>query len=79
MLEDFQEENRKRTARIRSFMDTVMGILLIFMGLYFVFYRNLGINVFKQKPSDLDYAIGGLFIIYGAWRIYRGYKKDYFR
>ena len=79
MLEDFQEEQRKKMARTRSVMDFTMGFLLVVIGGYFLTYRQLGINLFKREPSPIDYFIGGLFVLYGIWRIYRGYKKDYYR
>jgi high-affinity Fe2+/Pb2+ permease len=79
MLEDFQEDQRKRTARVRSIMDFTMGILIIAIGLYFLLYNKLHINIFNRQPSVIDYFIGAMFILYGIWRMYRGYKKDYFR
>jgi hypothetical protein len=79
MLEDYQEQQRKKITRMKSTMDFVRGGLLLLIGLYFLTYQKLGINVFKKNPSDIDYFIGGLFVLYGIWRIYRGYKKDYFR
>ncbi|HEU0109666.1 MAG TPA: hypothetical protein VFQ73_02265 [Flavisolibacter sp.] len=79
MLEDYQEKQRKKTIRLRSTMDMVMGGLIIFIGIYFLTYEKLGINVFRREPSSIDYFIGGLFILYGIWRVYRGYKKDYYR
>ncbi|HEU4470446.1 MAG TPA: hypothetical protein VFR58_05135, partial [Flavisolibacter sp.] len=72
MAEDYQEEHRRKTSRVRSFMDIAMGTILIFIGLYFLLYETLGINVFRRDPSEIDYLIGGVFILYGAWRIYRG-------
>jgi threonine/homoserine/homoserine lactone efflux protein len=79
MNPDYEEQNRKRMSRMRSIMDYTMGILLLFIGLYFLSYEKIGVNVFNRTPSTIDYLIGGLFVIYGIWRIYRGYKKDYFR
>jgi hypothetical protein len=35
--------------------------------------------VFNRQPSSLDVFIGIVFIIYGIWRIYRGYKKEYYQ
>ena len=66
--------------RMRSVMDYAMGILFFFIGVYFFTYQKLGVNAFpNRKPSPIDYFIGGLFVLYGSWRIYRGYKKNYFR
>ncbi|MES2882858.1 MAG: hypothetical protein V4676_11960 [Bacteroidota bacterium] len=79
MIEEYQQEQRKKTTRLRSVMDFTMGILLIIMGSCFLLYNQLKLTtIFNRPHSALDYVIGGLFIVYGAWRIYRGYKKDYF-
>ena len=78
MLEDYQEEQRRRTTRMRSTMDYIRGIILFLIGLYFLIYQKLGINLFRREPATIDYFIGGMFVLYGIWRIYRGYKKDYF-
>lgn len=79
MLEDFEQDRRKQVTRMRSIMDYIMGILFFLIGLYFLTYQVLGFSILDRKPSVLDYLIGGLFVIYGSWRIYRGYKKNYFR
>ncbi|HEV7621614.1 MAG TPA: hypothetical protein VGO09_07775 [Flavisolibacter sp.] len=79
MLEEYQEKQNKQSSRIRSFMDYTMGIILLLVGIYFLVYNKLGVNLFRQAPSNMDYVIGGLFMVYGIWRIYRGYKKNYFR
>lgn len=78
MVEDYQEEHRKKLARVRSFVDYIWGTLFFIAGIFFLTYEKFGINIFKPKPSFIDYVIGGLFVLYGIWRIYRGYKKDYF-
>jgi threonine/homoserine/homoserine lactone efflux protein len=78
MLEEFEQKRRKQVSVVRSMMNYIMGIVFIFFGLYFLIYEQLDINIFNREPSSLDYLIGGLFIIYGLWRIYRGYKKNYF-
>jgi len=64
---------------MRSVMDYAMGFIILLIGFYFLFYVKLGLNVFNRQPSVLDKFIGGLFILYGIWRMYRGYKKDYYR
>lgn len=79
MIEQYQENQRKKVSRMRSVMDYVMGFLILLIGLYFIFYEILHINVFNRQPSLLDKFIGGVFILYGIWRMYRGYKKEYYR
>jgi hypothetical protein len=79
MLEDYQNEQRKKMSRMRSVMDYTMGVLILLIGFYFLLYNQLGLNVFSRQPSALDKVIGAVFILYGIWRIYRGYKKNYYQ
>ena len=64
---------------MRSIMDYTMGVLILLIGFYFLLYNQLGLNVFSRQPSALDKVIGAVFILYGIWRIYRGYKKNYYQ
>ena len=75
--EEFHEKHRKKTARVRSVVDYTMGILLFLIGLFFLTYGWLGITIREKEHGSLDYLIGFVFSLYGLWRIYRGYKKDY--
>jgi hypothetical protein len=79
MIEEYEQKRRKQVGRMRSVVDYTMGALFTLLGIYFLIYESMGWNVFDREPSSIDYFIGGLFIVYGAWRIYRGYKKNYFR
>lgn len=78
-MEDYENRKRKQISQMRSLLDYGMGILFVIIGLYFLLNRFLEINLFRSRPSDFDIFIGILFVLYGSWRIYRGYKKDYFR
>ena len=77
MLEDYQNEQRKKMARVPSMVDYVMGGLILLIGFYFLLNDALDIKAFGRASSPIDKFIGGVFILYGAWRIYRGYKKNY--
>lgn len=77
MLEDFQDQEKRRQVRMRSIIDYTRGAVFVLFGLFFVFFQSLKIEGLEYKPWYL--YIGVLFIVYGAWRIYRGYKKNYFR
>ena len=80
MIEEFQDKQRRKASRVRSVMDYVMGVIFFLIGLYFLFYQMLGIKmIMDREPSNIDYVIGGLFVLYGSWRIYRGYKKNYYQ
>lgn len=79
MPEEYEKQRRKEVSNMRSVMDYGMGLLFFLIGLYFLTYAKLGLNIFPRRPSPVDYLIGLLFVAYGVWRIYRGYKKDYFK
>jgi hypothetical protein len=39
----------------------------------------MAINARMGEPDLLEKVFGGFCVLYGCWRIYRGYKKNYFR
>jgi len=82
MFEEYEKRKRKQVAQMKSLMDYGMGLLILLVGLFFVFRGKMGkfpLNESLGKPDTLEYVFGGLCILYGAWRLYRGYKKNYFR
>jgi hypothetical protein len=64
---------------MRSMVDYIMGAVFFLLGIYFLVYNQFGWKLLDREPSSIDYFIGGLFVLYGSWRIYRGYKKNYYR
>jgi hypothetical protein len=61
---------------MRSIMDFGMGVLIFGLGIFFLFAPKLGVQ-FQLEPI-FRYFFAGLCMIYGGWRVYRGYKKKYF-
>ena len=80
MLDEYEKKKRKQVASMKSLMDYGMGLIILLAGLFF-FFRNKMKLEFNERfpPDDLDKIMGVLFIIYGTWRIYRGYRKNYFK
>ena len=76
---DYENEKRKQVSQMRTIANYGMGTFFLAAGIFFLIYDELGINFMNMRPSAIDNLIGILFILYGIWRIYRGYKKDYFR
>jgi hypothetical protein len=74
----YDADRRKQAVRLRSLADYIMGVLVLGIGVVFLIYEDMGWNLFRGKPSPLDKMAGVLFILYGLWRLYRGYKKNYF-
>jgi hypothetical protein len=74
---DQDQHNRSKGYILRrSIMDYGMGVIIFCLGIFFLIAPRLGI-VFGI--DDLfRYLFGGLCILYGLFRVYRGYKKNYF-
>ncbi|MBL0151970.1 MAG: hypothetical protein IPP93_00155 [Chitinophagaceae bacterium] len=80
MIEEYEKKKRKDVSLMRSILDYGMGILIIGAGVIFLFRNKLKIEMLGDgPPTDLDKIFGGICLLYGCWRIYRGYKKNYFR
>ena len=81
MLEEYEKQKRKRLATMRSIMDFGMGFLIFILGLFFFFRNKLGNISLNEKfpPDNVDKLSGAICLLYGGWRIYRGFKKKYFK
>lgn len=80
-LQEFENAPDGKTRRyimMRSITDFGMGALYLGIGAAVIFskYFNLPFENLNNPPAKF---FGGLAFIYGAWRIYRGIKKDYFK
>jgi len=60
----------------RSIMDYGRGGIILCFGLFLIVADKFGIEFTIR--STLRYLLAGVFIVYGAFRIYTGYKKNYF-
>jgi hypothetical protein len=80
MIEDYEKQKRKRLTGRKSLMDYAIGVLIVCTGIFF-FFRNKFKLEFNENfpPNDMDKVFGVICVLYGAWRIYRGYKKNYFK
>ncbi|HMC99222.1 MAG TPA: hypothetical protein VKH37_03685 [Ferruginibacter sp.] len=86
-LEEFEKEQisdrDKGYIRMRSIMDLGMGTLWMALGLFLIFVKKLNANFAKNLAERFDetmlYVFGGICIVYGLFRIWRGYKKNYLR
>lgn len=79
MMTEYENNRRRQVSRMRSVSDFTMGIIFSLIGIYFLVYRSLRWHFLNQEYSDRDYFLGALCLCYGLWRIYRGYKKNYFK
>jgi hypothetical protein len=78
MAIDPEQKRMKAYANRRSIMDLGMGFIYSVAGGFFLLSEKFGIQMqFPAKP--FSYIFGGLCLVYGIFRIYRGIKKNYFR
>lgn len=82
MIEDYERKKNNQVSQMRSIKDYGMGLFIILIGLFFLFREKLGnlsINERLGKPDAIEIALGIMCLIYGSWRVYRGYQKKYFK
>lgn len=73
---EYEERKFKAYVTRRSLMDFGMGFIYFALGAFFVFSKQFGYELrFPQPP--FSYFFGGLCVLYGAFRFYRGYRKNY--
>lgn len=80
MFEEYEKKRRKQISFMKSLLDYGMGLLILLAGVFFFFRDKFKIS-FNEKfpPNDIDKIFGAMCVMYGCWRIYRGYKKNYFK
>ncbi len=82
-LEEFDNEplndREKNIVNMRSISNYVMGVLLLLAGLFFLVPLNKTKVYVQQYDPTIITIFGIVCIIYGLFRMYRGYKKNYFR
>lgn len=77
MTEDQEPDKRSKGYILRrSVMDYGMGVIIFCLGIFFLIASRVGV-VFGIDDT-FRYLFGGLCILYGLFRVYRGYKKNYF-
>jgi hypothetical protein len=80
MIEEYEKQKRKRLALRKAIMDYAIGVLIIIMGIFFLLRQNFKLTFNEDyPPNNMDKVFGVICLLYGGWRIYRGYKKNYFR
>ncbi len=66
---------------MRRIYDFSMAFLILAIGLIMLAGEKLGSDTLKNFIANLDqtmrYLFGGLCILYGGFRLYRGIKREY--
>jgi len=78
MIENEYREKRKRNFELtRMIKDITMAVLILGMAIVLFFGVRWNIPQIVALDSMLRYMLGGLFVMYGLFRLYRGLKRDY--
>jgi hypothetical protein len=77
MENEFRDRQRRNYNSMRSIYNISIGILILGIGLLMFFNEKVGLNLTEQFDGSLMiYLFGGLCLLYGSFRLYRGLKKD---
>jgi hypothetical protein len=80
MFEEYEKEKKKQVSIMRALLDYGMGVIITIAGIFFFFRDKFDLPLNKAYPPDnKDKILGAMFVLYGIWRTYRGYKKNYFK
>jgi hypothetical protein len=75
MLQDYEKQKQKQKASMRAVREYGMGLVIFMAGLFFLFRTRFELDFNERFPPDeIDKWFGVLCLIYGSWRLYRGYQ-----
>lgn len=77
MQESFREKQQKSYTMMRMTYDLVMALLILGMAVVMIFAEKLKIEQIMSIDNTFRYLFGGICILYGGFRLYRGIKRDY--
>ena len=78
MENDFRTKQKKSYNLMRKSYDITIAILLFGMAVLMLFAEKLKIEQLAGKDNEFfRYFFGGLCLLYGSFRLYRGVKHDY--
>lgn len=77
MQESFRDKQQKSYTLMRMSYDLVMAILILGMAVVMLFPEKLKIEQIMAVDNTFRYLFGGICLLYGGFRLYRGIKRDY--
>jgi len=80
-MSEYKDRRQQSYSQMRMIYNISMGILVLGMAVVMLFGDRLGIDAIEQFISPIDavlrYLFGGICLLYGGFRLYRGIKKEY--
>ncbi len=77
MENEFRDRQRKSYVIMRMIYDITMALLFIGMAVVMFFAEKLKIDKIITFDSTFRYMFGAICLLYGGFRLYRGFKRDY--
>ena len=71
-------ERHKGLTQMKTITNYGMGLMLIAAGFFFMFPTDYTADFLSRYDEVLIKIFAVICWLYGIFRIYRGYKKDYF-
>ena len=77
MEKEFREKQKKSYNIMRMSYDFTIAVLLLGMAVIMLFAEKLGIEQLAGKDNEFfRYFFGGLCLLYGGFRVYRGFQRE---
>ncbi|MEN9684947.1 MAG: hypothetical protein RLZZ28_733 [Bacteroidota bacterium] len=78
MENEFRNKQKKSYNLMRMSYDITIALLLLGMAVLMLFADRLKIEQLAGKDNELfRYFFGAICLLYGGFRMYRGFKRDY--
>ncbi len=74
---DFREKQRKSYRTMRMIYDLSMAVFILGMAFVLLLAEQLKIEQLMMVDPMYRYLMGSISVLYGAFRLYRGIKRDY--
>jgi len=76
MENDYRVKQKKSYNVMRMTYDLTIAVLLLGMAVVMLFADKLNIEALMDKDNEFfRYFFGGLCLLYGGFRLYRGFKR----
>ena len=75
MEQNFRDRQKKGFDNLRQVRDITMALMILGIGLIVLFADALDLSL--EIDNMMRYMFGGLCVLYGGFRLYRGIKRDY--
>lgn len=77
MENEFRAKQKKSYNLMRMSYDLTIAVLLLGMAVIMLFAEKLNIEQLLDKDNEFfRYFFGGLCLLYGGFRLYRGIKRN---